>query len=68
LTYDTISEPDDINPFAKSDVTVRQEESVESEGLSIPDEILMAIFVNLNVRDLVSASAVCKRWREVAFR
>jgi len=67
-SFDWFLEPDDVNPFLKCGAPKREEAILESEGLPIPDEMLLTIFVNLNVRDLVSASAVCKRWRKVAFR
>ena len=47
---------------------VKQDEKQLSSAELIPQEILMTIFAHLSPKELISCSAICRRWREVALR
>jgi len=44
----------------------KQNEKELSSAELIPQEILMTIFAHLSPKELISCSAICRRWREVA--
>ncbi|XP_037959017.1 F-box/WD repeat-containing protein 5-like [Teleopsis dalmanni] len=52
----------DTNPIAEE----LEQDFLESKWWTIPHHILHSIFYSLPVKDVVSASGVCRRWREIA--
>lgn len=49
-------------PFEKEEFTPSKRRHEEEEPFFFPDEIYLAIFQNLPLKDLLNSSLVCKKW------